>query len=345
MKKLIAILIITASSILSYGQANVLNAKSPSEIGVTTPEQDKFDNNKPLEYGFVADKDILFSKTIWEVIDLDQRVNFPLFFPVDTSVVGKERRPLVHYLLNGVQSGTIKNYYLSDNLKDIMTPENLSRRLKYRKIREDVPDKGMQRIVQESGNMRDFLRAKSIAIPSEYEDFDAYNTTDPEKLANYQSALSELILDNGLLEPEEYSEAVFDYADVVEYRIKGIWYFDAKLGELKYRPIALAPIIETPQSKAENEDSFVALFWVFYPDVRDVLYKADAFNEKNTSRPISFDDLINAHRFSGYIFKEDNVYQDREIEKYIPKNALLRLLESDRIRDKIRNLEHDMWSW
>ena len=79
--------------------------------------------------------------------------------------------------------------------------------------------------------------------------------------------------------------------------------------------------------------------------LRDVLYKADAFNEKNTSRPISFDDLINAHRFGAYIYKEDNVYQDREIEKYIPKNALLRLLESERIREKIRNLEHDMWSW
>ena len=87
------------------------------------------------------------------------------------------------------------------------------------------------------------------------------------------------------------------------------------------------------------------MFWVFYPEARDVLSQAYAFNEKNMSKPFSFDRLINSRRFSGTIYKEANVYQDRDIRDYISKNALMQLLESDRIKEKIRNKEQDMWSY
>ena len=59
----------------------------------------------------------------------------------------------------------------------------------------------------------------------------------------------------------------------------------------------------------------------------------------------SFDDLINARRFSAIIYREENVRQNRDISSYITKNAFMRLLESERIKEKIRNFEHDMWSW
>ena len=61
-----------------FAQANILNAKSPEEIGVRTDAQKAIDNDKPLEYGYVDDRDILFSKMTWEKIVLDERVNFPL---------------------------------------------------------------------------------------------------------------------------------------------------------------------------------------------------------------------------------------------------------------------------
>ena len=89
----------------------------------------------------------------------------------------------------------------------------------------------------------------------------------------------------------------------------------------------------------------VDLFWIFFPDTRKILNKADAFNESNTSKPVNFDHLLNSRRFSAYIYKEDNVYQDRSIKDYIPENALMQLLESDRIKEKIRNFEQDMWSY
>ena len=63
------------------------------------------------------------------------------------------------------------------------------------------------------------------------------------------------------------------------------------------------------------------------------------------SKPISFDNLINSRRFSATVYKEANVYQDRDIRKYIGKNSLMQLLESQRIKEKIREREQDMWSY
>ncbi len=43
----------------------------------------------PLPYGFIDERDILWSKATWEIIDLDERVNFPLYFPIFTNDIGK----------------------------------------------------------------------------------------------------------------------------------------------------------------------------------------------------------------------------------------------------------------
>ncbi|MBK99301.1 MAG: hypothetical protein CMC85_01905 [Flavobacteriaceae bacterium] len=89
----------------------------------------------------------------------------------------------------------------------------------------------------------------------------------------------------------------------------------------------------------------IPLFWVYYPHARDILKKGKIFNDRNTSASKSFDDIINSRRFNAVIYKEENVYENRYIRDYIPNNAFMRLLESERIREKIRNFEHDMWSW
>jgi hypothetical protein len=75
-------------------QSNLLNAKTPDEIGKKTAAQMESDNDKPLQYGYVHDRDVLMGKMIWEYIDLDERINFPLYFPIDTANIGKNRRSL-----------------------------------------------------------------------------------------------------------------------------------------------------------------------------------------------------------------------------------------------------------
>ena len=102
-------------------QVNLLNAQDPADIGKRDQMQVKQDEDKKLEYGYVDERDIMFSKVIWEVIDLDQRVNYPYLYPTDTTVVGKERRPLIHYLLKGIESGDISLIYSDGKFNNKIT--------------------------------------------------------------------------------------------------------------------------------------------------------------------------------------------------------------------------------
>ena len=334
-----------------FSQANILNAKSPDEIGVSNIFDEIESDQDPLQYGYISDKDVLFSKTIWEEISLDERVNFPMYYPIDTLVVGNERRPLIHFLLKSAMEGDYL-VYKKDNFKDILAIEDLEKKQKYRLIRAGTDENiGLERIINEAGNKEDFLILKGVDV-GEYANIDESLLNDDEYNA-YESRMEELIFENNLLSEEEYSEEIFSYADVVKYRVKGVWYFDKRQSDLRYRPIAIAPIVITPRSKANMKEfsdpnikpDYVELFWLFYPDARPYLHKALAFNNQNTSKPITFDHMINSRRFSGFIYKEDNVYQDRDINDYISDNALMQLLESQRINEKIRNLEQDMWSY
>jgi len=334
-----------------FSQANILNAKSPDEIGVSNIFDEIESDQDPLQYGYISDKDVLFSKTIWEEISLDERVNFPMYYPIDTLVVGNERRPLIHFLLKSAMEGDYL-VYKKDNFKDVLAIEDLEKKQRYRLIRAGTDENiGLERIINEAGNKEDFLILKGVDV-GEYANIDESLLNDDEYNA-YESRMEELIFENNLLSEEEYSEEIFSYADVVKYRVKGVWYFDKRQSDLRYRPIAIAPIVITPRSKANMKEfsdpnikpDYVELFWLFYPDARPYLHKALAFNNKNTSKPITFDHMINSRRFSGFIYKEDNVYQDRDINDYISDNALMQLLESQRINEKIRNLEQDMWSY
>jgi hypothetical protein len=55
--------------------------------------------------------------------------------------------------------------------------------------------------------------------------------------------------------------------------------------------------------------------------------------------------LLNSRRFTAVIVKEENVYGDRLIEDYMKDNSQMQLLEAERIKDKIRNFEQDMWNY
>jgi gliding motility associated protien GldN len=95
-------------------QSNLLNAKTPDEIGKKTAAQLISDNDKPLAYGYVHDRDVLMGKTIWEFIDLDERINFPLYYPIDTANIGKDRRSLFDVLLKVLKNGKITEVYADD---------------------------------------------------------------------------------------------------------------------------------------------------------------------------------------------------------------------------------------
>ena len=54
------------------------------------------------------------------------------------------------------------------------------------------------------------------------------------------------------------------------------------------------------------------LFWVYYPEARPILAKAEVFNFKNGAERRSYDDIFWKRLFASYVYKEENVF-DRKI--------------------------------
>lgn len=282
---------------ISSAQVNILNAQTPDEIGVKTTGQLEADNSdKPLPYGYVNERDILWAKTTWELIDLDERVNLPLYYPIDTNNIGSNRRSLYHVLLEGIKSGKIENIYADSYFNQKLTLDDLDATL----TRRDT-------------------------LPQGYAQINAGQPVDDQYII-----------------PTNITAA-----DVMEYHIRGYWYFDTMRGALRYRLIAIAPVTPDAYAKSQGRasESAVELFWIFYPGARDVLHDAIVFNSGNTAQPLTFDDLLNSRRFHGVIYKTDNVQGDRAIEEYITDNALMQLLKSRKIKESIRDFESNMWNY
>ena len=133
--------------------------------------------------------------------------------------------------------------------------------------------------------------------------------------------------------------------DVQEYRVMGMYYLDRNAGELKYRILGLAPVVTDLATKGTEYEEAVPIFWIFFPDARETLYNTYAYNERNPMMKMNFDYLFNARRFSGTIYKADNIYGDRNISEYVRENAMMQLLEAERIKESIRELEDDLWNY
>ena len=293
-RNFLILLVFTFASFSTFAQANLLNAKVPSEIGKKSAAQLISDNDKPLAYGYVHDRDVLMGKTTWEIIDLDERINFPLYYPIDTANIGKERRSLYAVLTKAMQEGKLTEVYTDSYFNTKKTYKDILASLS--KI--DTTDGGKEQF------------NAGIKIDAQY-----------------------------IVKTDLTAE------DVTDYKIKGYWYFDKRQSELKYRLIGICPVTPDVYTIGKDDQDYIELFWVYFPAVRDILHEAKAFNDRNSAMPISFDHLLNSRRFSGVIYKEENVYGDREIAQYMRDNAQLELLESERVKDKIRDFEQDMWNY
>ena len=267
----------------SNSQSNLLNATEVDQIGKQTKEKIAADNDSPLPYGYIDDRDILWSKVVWEFVDLNQKINLPYYYPIDTSNISNDRRSLFDTLLKGIRKGDIKNVYSDSFFTSKITGSEINEKLVNIRLNGDYPD--------------------TFRIQTQ---------------------------------------------DIEGYMMKGMWYFDKRLGELKYRLLALAPMgkdVLTLGLPDIEDDELYELFWVFYPSARNILHKAKVFNPKNVSQPISYDHLLNARRFNSVIVREENIYGNRKIADYIRGNALFQLLEADRIKESIRDKEIDMWNY
>ena len=113
---------------------SILNAKSPAafrvyrEIGTVKKGDSVISaRNKPISYGYIDEKDVLRSMVVWEIIDMNEKINQPFYHNADGIV--SQNKSLYQLLIDNIMSGDIKEVYDDEMFMTKLAPEAIKQRL------------------------------------------------------------------------------------------------------------------------------------------------------------------------------------------------------------------------
>lgn len=136
----------------------------------------------------------------------------------------------------------------------------------------------------------------------------------------------------------------FDPGSVVAYRIKEDWIFDKQRSVFEPRILGIAPVVAQLNTNGDTIGTR-AIFWVYYPEARNVLSHAQVYNRQSDGTNLSYDDVFIKRMFSSYIIKESNP-DDVAIKNYANvKNPLDALFEGERVKKDLMSYESDLWEY
>jgi len=244
---------------------------------------------KPMMLPTVREADVFWSKKIWRIIDVREKINQPLYFPT-TEMDG--RSSLISLLLKGINSGQITAY-------DARNDDDFQLPISYADVKE---------------------RFGAKATTESVTDFDTGEKRDT--------------VIQGEIRTDE----------VKRYEVKEEWYFDKQTSTLNVRIIGICPIREYIRpDDASGQIQRTRLFWVYYPEARELLSTNQVYNPYNDARMMTFDDLFIKRYFSSYIVKESNTFNNRAVSQYLSgKEAMY---ESKRIENEIFDFEQNLWEY
>jgi gliding motility associated protien GldN len=140
----------------------------------------------------------------------------------------------------------------------------------------------------------------------------------------------------------EVNKVPFNRNQVKKWRLKEVWFFDKQRSVMDVRIVGIAPLTDR-NSEGDITGSYNPLFWVYFNEARETLINAEVFNlVKNDAERRTYDDIFWKRMFSSTIVKEANV-MDRNVNEYMI--GLDALLEAERIKVEIFNIEHDLWEY
>ncbi len=148
----------------------------------------------------------------------------------------------------------------------------------------------------------------------------------------------------------EYQIRAIDFPidSVYQFQIKEDIIFDKEASRMVRRILGIAPMMPTLVKgklvEGVGSEAFPK-FWIYYPDIRPVLAKYRVYNSKNFGAGMSWEDLFESHMYSSYTIKSSlNNFRDLKLKDYI-NDPLFRLLEGEKIKEKIFNYEQDLWQY
>ncbi len=283
---------------------------------------------KVIPYANLREADYVWSRRVWRTIDLREKMNHPLYYPLQPM---NDRWSLWDILKYGVQNNSIVCYKPYDANKAMTMNIFDGDQLRYPILKSQLSPAEYSKEIKARLSFRG--RYDSTAAPTGVNMYGnpTYNPNDLDAFGNPKIY-------------DAYMTKAINAQDILEYHIKEEWFFDKQRSVLDVRIIAIAPVAYemkydpigltfTPTVKRE-------LFWIYFPEARYLLQNYFTYNEKNDARRMSFDDLFWKRKFQSYIDKETNVF-DRDINDH--KVGVDALLKSDEIKMDIFRFEHDVW--
>lgn len=131
MKTILKILILVLLPLMGFSQEGSVRFTDKFGPFYNTYQQDNdFANRKFISYPFVREADVMWSKVTWELIDLREKMNLPLYYPTDT-IHG--RKSLMMALTEGIKNGAIlafkpqfRNNAFEFDQQNIISPDSLA---------------------------------------------------------------------------------------------------------------------------------------------------------------------------------------------------------------------------
>jgi len=130
MKTIVKILILVLFPLLGFSQQTSVRFTDKFGPFFSTYQQENdFAKRKAITYPFVREADVMWSKVTWELIDLREKMNLPLYYPNDTL---HGRKSLIMAITEGIRNGQLfafkpnfKNNAFEFDQNNIIIPDSL----------------------------------------------------------------------------------------------------------------------------------------------------------------------------------------------------------------------------
>jgi len=266
-------------------------------------KKEKHHNKRVQKYSPLRQADVMWSRKIWREIDLRQKINHPFYYPENDGVG--------HTILD--RKSLIDVIYSAIKEGSITAYDNPARDDEFR---EEMSQDAIKKI----GGAKEEM----ITVP----DWEARGMLggDPQAMK------------------DTLNKKPFNRNSIKKWRLKEEWFFDKQRSVMDVRIIGLAPLQEDrDEVTGQISGTFSPLFWVYFPEAREILINAEVFNlVKNNAERRTYDDIFWKRMFGSTIVKESSV-MDRKVNEYMV--GLDALLEAERIKTEIFNMEHDLWEY
>jgi len=131
MKTIVKIVILVLFPLLGFPQqGSVRFTDKFGPFSDTYQKENDFAKRKVIAYPFVREADVMWSKVTWEIIDLREKMNLPLYYPIDTL---HGRKSLIMAVTEGIKNGQLfafkpqfKNNAFEFDQKNIITSDSLA---------------------------------------------------------------------------------------------------------------------------------------------------------------------------------------------------------------------------